>query len=442
MDGIIVEGVRCFHDEQSAPLRPITLLVGENSTGKTTFLALVRIAHDLCQGEPEVDFNLEPFLLGSYDQVASYRGGRGGRVKSFTIGAQVALTARVREQWRGPLRDKITARGTFAPAQGQPRLTHWVLDARPFRVEVRYEGKHNTPRFVVAIPSWKAKTGALGFWTPLPTSQILRHIDRALQVADRPGGSAKRKPEGRTRSRSMATLGNLIRWLFDSLGPRPYGFAPIRTRPQRTYDPIKDTPSPEGSHVPMILAQTFSSDPEGWNKLVRALDAFGQESGLFSDVRVRRMGSKASGPFQINVRISGPHRNLVDVGYGVSQVLPILVDSLTAPERSTFLIQQPEVHLHPKAQAELASFLCVQARHRRHKFVIETHSDSVVDRIRMEVRAKDKLSPEDVALLYFERKDGGVVIDHLRIDNHGNIVNAPPGYRQFFLEEERRLLGS
>jgi predicted ATPase len=192
----------------------------------------------------------------------------------------------------------------------------------------------------------------------------------------------------------------------------------------------------------MILAQTFSSDSEGWSKLVEALDAFGQESGLFSDVSVHRMGSKTSGPFQVNVKISGPHRNLMDVGYGVSQVLPILVDSITAPERTTFLIQQPEVHLHPKAQAELASFLCLQSRQKRHKFVIETHSDSVVDRIRMEVRAKDNLTAQDVALLYFERSDGGVVIHDLRIDDYGNIVNAPPGYRQFFLEEERRLLGS
>jgi hypothetical protein len=442
MDGIIVEGVRCFHDEQSAPLRPITLLVGENSTGKTTFLALVRIAHGLCQGEPEVNFNLEPFLLGSYDQVASYRGGRGGRVKSFTIGAQVAPMARVREKWRGPLPDRMTARGTFAPAEGQPRLTDWVLDAGPFRVEVHYGNEEGGRDVAIVTPSGMIQVRDMHLYAPVRFPEILIHLPFMVERGDRRLGAGASRLVGRVRDRDRKAVSDLIRYFFDSLGPRPYAFAPIRTRPQRTYDPIKDTPSPEGSHVPMILAQTFSSDSEGWSKLVEALDAFGQESGLFSDVSVHRMGSKTSGPFQVNVKISGPHRNLMDVGYGVSQVLPILVDSITAPERTTFLIQQPEVHLHPKAQAELASFLCLQSRQKRHKFVIETHSDSVVDRIRMEVRAKDNLTAQDVALLYFERSDGGVVIHDLRIDDYGNIVNAPPGYRQFFLEEERRLLGS
>jgi predicted ATPase len=73
--------------------------------------------------------------------------------------------------------------------------------------------------------------------------------------------------------------------------------------------------------------------------------------------------------------------------------------------------------------------------------LIETHSDYLVDRIRMEVRGGKVLKPEDVSLLYFERADGDVRIHSLEIDRMGNIVNAPKGYRQFFLEEEKRLLG-
>ena len=91
VDRISIENVRCFHDRQTAHLRPITFLVGENSSGKTTFLALARIANDLSRWRQNFDFNEEPFLLGSYDQIATFRGGRGGRANDFRIGAEFSI---------------------------------------------------------------------------------------------------------------------------------------------------------------------------------------------------------------------------------------------------------------------------------------------------------------------------------------------------------------
>ena len=92
--------------------------------------------------------------------------------------------------------------------------------------------------------------------------------------------------------------------------------------------------------------------------------------------------------------------NLVDVGYGVSQALPILVDTLQRPAADeVFLLQQPEVHLHPRAQAELGSFFVSQAGKKR-RFVIETHSDYLVDRVRMEIR-RGNIRAQDVSLLSF-----------------------------------------
>ena len=74
------------------------------------------------------------------------------------------------------------------------------------------------------------------------------------------------------------------------------------------------------------------------------------------------------------------------------------------------------------------------------RFIVETHSDYLVDRIRMEVRRK-LLTPEDVSLLYFERGKAGATIHNLELDANGSITNPPPGFRQFFLKEERDLLG-
>ena len=112
-------------------------------------------------------------------------------------------------------------------------------------------------------------------------------------------------------------------------------------------------------------------------------------------------------------RTKGPTRNLIDVGYGVSQVLPILTELFRDAATPMFLLQQPEVHLHPSAQAALGSLFCRIARRQR-QLVIETHSDHLLDRVRMDVRdGSSKLKPEDVSILFFERGDLDVRIHSL-----------------------------
>jgi predicted ATPase len=238
----------------------------------------------------------------------------------------------------------------------------------------------------------------------------------------------------------MSAFGDTLKSIRKAFGRRTYAFAPIRTSPQRTYDPVSAEPQPEGSHVPMLLASLSRSAANAqWAVLKSALTEFGSESGLFEQIEVIQKGKKESDPFQIGVRSGGPAFNLVDVGYGVSQALPILVDILQpSATNEVFLLQQPEVHLHPRAQAELGSFFAREAR-ARGRFVIETHSDYLIDRVRMEVRRRT-LRPKDVSLLYFERQKQGAVIHNLELDKDGAIANPPAGYRQFFLNEERALL--
>jgi predicted ATPase len=103
------------------------------------------------------------------------------------------------------------------------------------------------------------------------------------------------------------------------------------------------------------------------------------------------------------------------------------------------LLQQPEVHLHPRAQAALGSFFVQLVATQKKKFVIETHSDFLVDRIRREV-AKGVLSSDAVRILFFERRHGVTKIYSIAIDGYGNLRGAPSTYRQFFLEEEDALL--
>ena len=232
----------------------------------------------------------------------------------------------------------------------------------------------------------------------------------------------------------------------DMRPPFPFASAPVRSRPKRTYDPSRPTQDPEGEYIPDYLASMSRNAHDQWERLKFDLERFGHESGLFDEIAVLSFGKTAGSPFQVQIRkfgtrLKGPRRNLIDVGYGVSQALPILTELLREDSSKMFLLQQPEVHLHPRAQAALGSLFCNLAASGK-QIVVETHSDYILDRARMDIRdGKTGLKAEDVSILYFERDELDVNIHSLRVDKDGNVCDAPPGYGQFFMDEMRRSVG-
>ncbi|WP_366664211.1 DUF3696 domain-containing protein [Mesorhizobium sp.] len=220
-----------------------------------------------------------------------------------------------------------------------------------------------------------------------------------------------------------------------------YATAPVRTEPRRIYNPSDISPTTESDNAPILLAQMSAFDKEKWSKIKISLEAFGQASGLFKAIDIRHLGRSKTGPFQISFSIGKVKSSIVDVGYGVSQVLPIVYEILVRESRSVFLFQQPEVHLHPKAQAELATFMTASAFHWNHRIFIETHSDYLIDRIRMDVRDSSPSRSGDTNILYLKRNELDTTIHQLNIDENGNILNAPEGYREFFLREKARSIG-
>ena len=98
------------------------------------------------------------------------------------------------------------------------------------------------------------------------------------------------------------------------------------------------------------------------------------------------------------------------------------------------------MHLHPSAQATLGSLFC-QVAGPEGQLIVETHSDHLMDRMRMDVRdGVSGLKSEGVSILFFERRGLDVWIHSLRIDKKGNVLDAPDGYRQFFMEKVTRSL--
>ncbi len=440
MNEIRLKDYRCFRDEQTARLAPLTLLVGENSAGKTSFMAMIRVLWDIGYGFRSPDFKEDPYDLGSFDEIAHYRGGRGGRASTFEAGFSAELGREVSSF------EFTFGRSGTAPVPVRRRFSlgsAWMEET--FALDEPYSLRVGTSR-----GSWGlGDTGEFRVISHTVERTILRPYLFLAPMSLREDGTgfAPLADAPPISSQDLEMLGDLDHfiWSIRRQRQRPFASAPVRSKPRRTYDPSRPTPDPEGDYVPMYLADVSSGDEQTWTDLKDGLERFGKAAGLFDEISFRRLGGRAGDPFQVEVRkfggrLKGPMRNLIDVGYGVSQSLPLITELLRPDAPDMFLLQQPEVHLHPMAQAALGSLFCRVAGTER-QLVVETHSDHLMDRVRMDVRdGETDLKPEDVSILYFERNDLDVRIHSLRIDEDGDILDAPDSYRSFFMEETMRSL--
>ncbi len=119
---------------------------------------------------------------------------------------------------------------------------------------------------------------------------------------------------------------------------------------------------------------------------------------------------------------------LTDVGFGVSQILPVLVLLAWAPPGSTVILEQPEIHLHPAVQSGLAEIIVEAAQVRRVQVLVESHSEHLLRRLQL-LTAKEELLPEQAALYFCDTSErGDSRIAELELDVFGDIANWPAGF--------------
>ena len=434
---LIVEDVRCFAGRQEFNIRPLTFLVGENSTGKTTALVCFDTLTTFIRNRPSgLDFNIEPYQMGAFADIVRRSN---PRKKRFQIGfafqsdeGSMEYTLRCVERAKGS--EPVVLEERFIFENGEiiceevESLPHPSANAilSSDRIDVRLEEGDDIQRFKVSV---------IPFSIGIAAFEELGQLQFWMQRQDKNKDSSEPLPN-EVQFRELLEL--VYQAELSLLGT--HSFAPIRSKPQRTYNPLKEAATPEGSDIPVRLMNMSKADNKAWQQLKHRLVKFGKASGLFTDIDVRRLGKSTGDPFQLQIKVKGPKANMIDVGYGVNQLLPILVRIFNARQRTTFLMQQPEVHLHPKGQAELASLLAAMVKQRDHNFVIETHSDYMVDRARIEIMKK-RIAPEDVSLIYLEPAGNSVKVHNIEFDDQANLLGAPGGYREFFLKESDRLLG-
>jgi predicted ATPase len=200
--------------------------------------------------------------------------------------------------------------------------------------------------------------------------------------------------------------------------------ASFRLPPERTYY-RKPNASKVGVNGEGYIDQVIKweeSDKEKYGELIEAIS----EIGLFHSIQANKM---KGGRFELNVKVNEESElaSLTDVGFGISQFLPIIVADLQMDNDSCLAVSQPEIHLHPKIQATLGDYFCKQVNNTDKQYIVETHSEYLINRMRLLI-VKGELKPEDVKLYYMENDGIKTTTYAIELTTDGQIKNAPQGF--------------
>ena len=220
-----------------------------------------------------------------------------------------------------------------------------------------------------------------------------------------------------------ATLLPLIDSL-ENLFDRILYLGPLRDNPRPHYNWRGKPPEGVGQHGEEMVSALFSSRLKS-SDLDKHIPNWLHSLGLIHSYRLAPVPrTQKDYEFLVTKHEGGPEVRLTDVGFGVSQVLPMLILCYYAPEGSILILEQPEAHLHPKVQSELADVLIDVVKNRNIQIILESHSEHLLHRL-MRRTAEEQLCVDDTALHFCQINDGISEIEPLQVDEYGSIGNWP-----------------
>ena len=217
---------------------------------------------------------------------------------------------------------------------------------------------------------------------------------------------------------------------------------PLRTKTERLYSWGGINPESVGfageNTVAAILAAQSRKISLGYRRLAKSFAVIIalklKEMGLIEEFKVHQISEQRQ-EYEVKVRTKGSKDwvDLPDVGFGISQVLPVLVQCFYAPPGSIILMEQPEIHLHPRAQSALADVMIdvinsrENGKDRNIQLIIETHSEHFLRRLQRRI-AENKVDREKVSAYFANITKTPATLSLLQIDIFGNIQNWPENF--------------
>lgn len=400
-------------------LSKLHFLVGDNSSGKTSILHLVKMITDNDLNEiPAMD---EEFGVGQYDYFSPYFDN-----------------------------DNVTF-GYFEQKDGKPigkiLTVAQSRNGRPNPVACSYFTEENIITFKESNRGIRYKIVTTGQDMSLSDLIDIHHIKTGFQALDTKGHRAQVY-----RSELLFWLPNELeehgfgRAAFPSSLPSTRLISPIRALPEKFYS-FRRKLDVHGKHFASMWID-FSLEKHA--SYFSAINEFGKESGLFDSVSVEKIAKKVNeSPIIVHVKKNNNKFLLHQVGIGVAQVMPILMETIYVQiqEKLVLLVQQPELHLHPVAQASLGSYFFSVARNGL-SGILETHSSYFLDRFRADYRDHllqlddDKSDPVEgrIKILFCRNSIAGNKMVEIGVDRDGKLKDDPDEFHDFFINELSRTM--
>jgi hypothetical protein len=409
-------------------LKPITIIFGPNSSGKTALLQALLMLKQTAESN---DRSLSIRYGGPYVDLGSFADSVHDHDEARPLGVglrwrpeQLSRLRELDEEGPEVTADSFEYRAEWTRTEDVSLSTlAYSTDALQFQLS-RAQGGRYRPRLTSEVPIVKRRR--VGKPWPLPGPESCYALPR--QVA-----------------RDWPHVDLLeFNHQFELLMDRIHYVGPMREYPQRFYLWTGEAPGvvlPDGAGAIEALVADTRAAPKGPRAAKRARDCglvaqaarWLRQFGLADDFQIRPIAEGAR-QYEVWVQVPGSKvaTLLPDVGFGVSQVLPVIVQLHFAPPGSVLLFEQPELHLHPRAAACLADLLLGVAHERRLQVVVETHSEYLLARLQRRMAEADTpeafAHPDNIGMYFYELVDGKSRAVTVRLNIFGEIENWPPGF--------------
>jgi len=476
-----LEKFRAFGDSGRFRLAPLSCIVGPNSSGKSSIItALLLLKQSLEQDV--LSSRVSPLVLsGPYCDLGRYTDVVHGHDKEADMGFTFSIPfGALRRTWEEP--PIVTLEIPQTPLYHYPFyfFPHGETVSLPTRgnVDLRLSFAIDEPfgpslsgmdikvddvgmaRFVRTIRGARRQHWRV-YTSNLPSQSLALRFHPSMffpHVQTRESAYRKAGPRVKRRIKQFLYASRSCLMYLQNLLAKSAVIGPFRTPPERRYSfagfsSTRGGPSGERA-IDLLITEELLKAPG--HPLQEAISFWLHHLNLAKGVSVRDI-AKGANLFAVDLAGVGQRSeaNLADVGYGISQVLPVLVQGLLMLPGGIYMVQQPEIHLHPDAQAGLADFflyLCSKGV----RTVIETHSEYFLIRLRRRLAERklmlkrgpltqqDTTIPigiEDVAILLtsIDRRTGGVVKE-LEIGKSFQFENLPRGFMSQAVEDRIALL--
>lgn len=431
INSISLNNFKCF-DKVKIDLSKITLLTGANSSGKSSLIYSLIGAIQSREFPLQFSPNGKYVNMGDYNEIVLSHDSQKEIMISFNIDkSNSELNEEIKTYWikqkinNLPILQKLEATGQYY------KIT--ISKSRKYNLNFEYN-INNDPISNFRSPEMMNKL----------LDSLTNLLNENLADEDKNNNILKKYTNLKSKFEFKFTnledlnktiqekgnyyLDNIFKSIIDffkKFDDNTNYISSFRLFPERTYyetskKELKVGKFGENYEDQIILWETNRDDK--FQELLSIL----KKLDLLHDIKSNRI---SGGRFELLIKSKkdGIWSSLSDVGFGISQFLPIIVADLQLGNNSLLSIAQPEIHLHPKVQAHFADYIIEQISTRNKRYIIETHSEYLLNRIRLGI-CEEKVEETDINTYYIENNGFLANIYSINLLKNGQIKNAPESF--------------